>query len=226
MSLSNRHYHARSELLQAHHVKQVVKMFTKAFCNSEPMTKYVGMEYDAFTPFAEMVTIKAVTDGLSSVVLEDDRVVACALVEDVTNPLNIVTPLTSKFDPIFNLLEKLSSDFIGNKKFSSGQLAHLFITAVDEDFRGKRLSEVVNFGAMEIARQKQFSMMFSELTNYLNEEGIMHHLMADKLLIGSIVYKEFVFNNANPFANLDGAAHSFIWSLDPNKKLSLLLNAK
>lgn len=201
------------KLLTEEYVERVLPMFIRAFCDSEPMTRYINMEYDAFSVFAKAVVNKAVKDQLSTVILHGNRVVACALVEDLVDPLLIAEPFTPKFEPIFTLLEQLSRDFFQDKIVLPNQIAHLFITAVDEDFRGRKLSRLVNFGAMEAALAKNFKFMCSELTNIYNEVGTLNHMHTNKLLLGSIVYAEFVFNDQKPFAELGGEAHGYLWEL-------------
>lgn len=206
--------------LQPEHVASTIAMFTEAFCRSEPMTRYIDMQPEEFLPFATLVTEKAAIDGLSTVVLKDNEVIACTLVEDLTQPLIIESSLTKKFDPIFNLLESLSAHYFVEHNFPPGVVAHLFITAVHEKYRGMRLSETVNFGAMDIARAKGFHYMFSELTNFINENGLVKYLEFEKKLLGVIVYKDFIFNSYKPFAHLAGEAHSYIWSLDLEHKIT------
>lgn len=212
---------AQYELLKPEHVSSTIDMFMRAFCLSEPMTKYVDMQFEEFRPFATMVTEKAARDGLSTVVLDGNKVIACTLVEDIANPLDIKCELTKKFDPIFNLLDNLSAGYFAGKIFSPHLIAHLFITAVHEDYRGMRLSEIVNFGAMEVARRAGFHFMFSELTNYINENGLVKYLEFEKKLLGVTVYRDFQFDGRKPFSMLAGEAHSYLWELYHDDKISL-----
>ena len=194
-------------------------MFTHAFCDSEPMTHYIDMQYNEFRPFAALVVNKAIRDKLSTVVVENNEVIACALAEDITAPLEIPYKLTPKFDPIFHVLENLSTAYFTENKPQPNQITHLFITAVHHLHRGKGLSEIVNFGAMDLAAERGFQCMTSELTNFINEKGIIKHLPTAKKLIGSIIYKDYVFNNTRPFANLEGGANSYIWALKNGIKI-------
>jgi len=179
------------------------------------MTHYMKMEYDEFHPFAEAVAQKAIADELSSVIIEkkSQRVVALSLVEDLLDPVALNMPLSFKFDPILALLERLSSDYFAEHTPSKNQIAHLFISAVAENFRNLRLSTHANFHAMRLAKQRKFSLMLSELTNYLNEKGIVPHLKGEKKCVGEIVYHKFEFNNQRPFMHLEGMAHSYLWEL-------------
>ncbi len=194
------------------YLEQVVDLFTRAFCLSEPMTAYLKMDMDLYKNFARAVAEKAVADKLSIIALKDDKVVACALVEDITNPCPI-PDFDPKFKYILGLLEKLSNQYFTNKTINPFEISHLFITAVDEKFRGQKLSTQVNFQAMNISSQAGFSQMYCEFTHPLNEKGVIHHLTIPYSEIGSQVYQDFIFENNRPFEKLDGGAKSYLWQI-------------
>jgi hypothetical protein len=210
----------QSELFTSKHYDQVMNVFIHSFCDSEPMTKYVNMEYAAFQPFAELVATKAVEDQMSAVVVEKKtgRVVALTLVEDLADAGPLPFPVTPKFDPILGLLEALSKDYFEQHPFAPKTIAHLFITAVDATYRGNGLSRQANFYAMKLAYEKGFQLMTSELTNYINEKGLVPYLKGKKELIGAITYRDFQLNGEYPFKHLEGAAHSYLWDLRENNE--------
>lgn len=214
------------EKLKAKHLDQVVQLITRTFCDSEPMGQYLKLDYKGFAPFAEQVTIKAIQDELSIVALEEDQVVACALVEDIAKPLHMGVDLDQKFEAIFSLLDNLGNDFFSDKVFAPNHIAQLFITAVDSDYRGKGLSKKVNFAAMQLAYDNDFQFMFSKITNYLNEKGTIKHLHHRKKLIGSIPYHSYQLKQEKPFKHLPGTANAYIWELAQNARLRYKQNGK
>lgn len=210
--------HYTYEILEKEHIDQVVDVFTRAFCRSEPMTEYLRMDEKKYSVFARAVAEQAYQDGLSIVALDKKRVIAIALVEDIAAP-GPIPDFDPKFEYILGLLENLGKDFFSGKKFSPGHMGHLFITAVDEKYRHLGLSKQVNFRAMDLAAHLGFDFMYCELTNIYNEKGIIPHLSAKKRLIGSINYKDFIMKNKKPFANLEGRAHSYLWAIHEAAKL-------
>lgn len=209
------------ELLTKQHIDQVVDVFTKAFCRSEPMTQYLHLDEKKYRKFARAVTEKAVEDQLSVVALHHDKVVACALVEDIADA-GAIPDFDPKFESILALLEELGKPFFVGKTFEKREIAHLFITAVHEDYRHQRLSTQVNFHAMDIAQKHGFDFVYCEFTHVFNERGVLHHLNNQKKLIGSCVYNQFEINNSKPFEHLAGGANSYLWELtsDAWEKLS------
>lgn len=213
--------HYTYEKLATQHIEQVIDVFTKAFCRSEPMTEYLHMDETKYRVFARSVVEQAYKDKLSVVALDKNKVIACALVEDIAAP-GPLPDFDPKFEYILGLLEHLGADFFPNKKFPLQHIAHLFITAVDENYRHIGLSKQVNFRAMDLALQSNFDFIYCELTNMFNEQGIIPHLAEKKRLIGSINYEDFIYKGKKPFPDLAGCAHSYLWALHEKALLNYM----
>lgn len=206
------------QLLTPDYVDQVVDVFTYAFCRSEPMTHYLHLDENKYKLFARAVSEKACNDKLSIISLDGEKVIACALVEDLADP-GAIPDFDPQFEYILALLEKLGENYFPGKKFMAGHIAHLFITAVDENYRHQGLSKQVNFRAMDLAAQHGFEFVYCELTHPYNQYGIIHHLRNPKRLIGRCVYNEFMYKGIRPFANLSGEASSYLWAIKDNALL-------
>lgn len=208
------------------HIPSIAHMFTRSFCTSEPMTQYLAMNQKKYLQFATQVAEDAILDGLSVIALDRDRVIACALVEDFA----AMHEVNSHFDPTFKyilaLLEQLGTNFFKDKQFQKNYIAHLFITAVDKDYRRQGLSTQVNFRAMNHLVSKGFEFVYCELTNIYNEYGILHHLKNQKRFIGSCTYQDFQFEEIKPFKDLPGGAHSYLWELAESTHLNYISNGK
>lgn len=209
----------KSDILNIEHFDEVVKIFTKAFCDHEPMTSYLGINYDEFMPFAKQVIEKAIQDQLSVVILDGRKVAAFAIVEDIADPLKISVEINPKFKFIFGLLESLASHFLAGKKFAENHLSHLFITAVDSSYLSQGLSKKVNAEAMKLATEKDFDFMCCEFTSAFNERGTVKQIPFNKLLLGSCNYGDFVYGDNKPFEKLEGTANAYLWELKPGSKL-------
>jgi hypothetical protein len=195
------------------------------FCESEPMTRYLNINQKKFKIFSKQVAENAINDKLSIVVLDKDKIIACALVEDFAAMHEVPTDFDPHFKYIVSLLESLGEGFFKGKQFEKNTIAHLFITAVDKHYRKRGLSTQVNFHAMELAARKGFTFMYSELTNIYNEMGVLHHLTENhKRLIGACDYKDFEVDGIKPFPHLKGYAHSYLWEINEGAKLTYTEN--
>lgn len=206
--------HFHYEIAQRKHKKGIIKIFTKAFCEAEPMTHYLNIDPKKFKAFTKQVTENAICDHMSIVALDRDKVIACALVEDFADMREAPTNFDPRFKYIISLLESLSGDFFKDKKFEKNTIAHLFITAVDKDYRRRGLSTQVNFHAMDLAAKRGFQFMYSELTNFYNEMGVFNHMKQNhRRLIGACDYKDFEVDGVKPFPHLKGYAHGYLWEI-------------
>lgn len=214
------------EKLQPKHEDQAITLLTHTLCSAEPMIHYLKLEYDAFKPLAEALIEKATHDELSAVALDGDRVVACALVSDLSQPLKIDFEIDPKFESIFSLMRTLRNPFFEHKSFAPKNIAHLLATVVEQDYRNNGLANKTNFTAMQLAKEKGFQFMYCEFSNYLNEKATIKHLKHDKLSVGSIRYFEFNDKNKKPFKNLPGKVNAYLWELVPHATLFYIENEK
>lgn len=199
------------EILTPTYLDQTVDLFTSSFCRSEPMTQYLEMDETKYKIFARAVAEQACKDQLSIIALDGKKVVAIALTEDLAEP-GALPDFDPKFIYIVSLLESIGQDLM-QQSLKKGEIAHLFITAVDEQYRHRGLSKQVNFRAMDRAAEQGFKFVYCELTNYYNEKGIIPHLKNPKRLIGSCFYQDFIYQGIKPFANLAGGANSYLWGI-------------
>ena len=209
----------RFDVLTDEYYDQAVSVITQAFCENEPMTKYLGITPIEFIPFAKIIIEKAIHDELSMVAIDDDKVIACTIVEDIAEPLNINIDIDARFRIIFSLLETLGSEFFSERAMYKGHIAHLFVTAVDKNYHGQGLSRKINFESIKLAKERNFDFMCCEFTHNYSEKATLHHLKNNKLLIRSCKYKDFIFDGIKPFENLDGYANAYIWELREGAKL-------
>lgn len=203
------------------YIKQTVDLFTKSFCDSEPLTKHLGIAYKDYEPFAREVVQKAVMDGLSVIALDqNNNVIACTIAEDMTNPFMPNLANYPQLKPIFDLLDKLDEPFMKGKKFVKGKIAHVWIAIVDSTFRGKGLSTAIDLACTDLAASKGYDFAYAEFTNAISEK-ITHHYSVYKLC-GSIKFDEFHADTDHPFEGVKGGAASYLLGIKPGIQLEAL----
>src|SRR5437867_4154947 len=90
------------KILAKEHTKQVIDLFIRSFCYSEPITQHLQVDPGEYKPFATEVVDKAVKDGLSTVALDENkRVIAFIIVEDIADPFMPKLSHYPKLQPIF-----------------------------------------------------------------------------------------------------------------------------
>jgi hypothetical protein len=211
------------QTLKDEHIKSVVDLFTKSFCDSEPITKKLNINYKEYEPFATEVVQKAAKEGMSKVAIDKkNKVVACAIAEDLSDPFIPHLAHYPKMKPIISLIGQLSEPFIAGKRFTKGKIVHVWIAAVDPAYRGKGLSTEIDMACIEAAARKGYDFAYAEFTNHISENVTHHFKMLQ--LCNRIPLQDFTIDGAKPFAGLTGAADSYVATIRPGVKLESLSN--
>lgn len=209
------------ETLSDGHVKSTVELFTKTFCDSEPITKHLGIQYNDYEAFAREVVLKVVKDGLSKVAVDKQhRVIACCLAEDMADPFIPKLAHYPKLRPVLALLQELSKPFLSGKEFIKGKLAHVWIAAVDEEYRGHKLSTQIDKACSDTLARKGYDLVYAEFTNELSEKIVHQYSLYQ--LINKIKYDDFKLDGEKPFKGVAGSAASYIIVIRPGIKLDKL----
>lgn len=209
------------QTLQNTHEKSTIELFVKAFCDSEPLTKHLKITYKDYEPFANEVVKKAIKDGMSVVALdENNRVIACTIGEDITDPFHPVMSKYPKMGPIFAFIDTVSEPFLSNKKFVKGKIDHIWISITHPEFRGQGLSTKIDMACAELAAKKGFEFSYTEFTNVPSEK-IAHHYPVNKLM-NTVKFEEFTWKGQTPFKGLKGESHAYLIGIKPGIKLDAL----
>ena len=205
------------------HMQSAADLFIKTFCDGEPITKHLGIQYHEFEPFALAVIQKAVKDGLSVVAVDDDnRVVACVIGEDITDTFTPTVELYPKMKPIFALIEELSAPFLNGKQFKKGKMSHIWVAMVDETCRGKGVSTEIDLACTNHIAKKGYDFTYAEFTNPVSEK-IAHHYKVSKQT-NAISYDDFTYQGSKPFQAVKGGAAAYILGIKPEVEIEALQN--
>lgn len=206
--------------LQDEHVKSAIDLFTKVFCDTEPLTHHLNIHYQDYYPLAKEVVQKAVKEGMSKVALDkNNKVIGLCIAEDLADPFIPHDAHYPKVRPVFELLEELSKPFLKGRKFIKGKVVHVWIAAIDEAYRGLGLSTQVDMAAIESAARKGFNFAYAEFTNELSEN--VTHQFKVLQLYNRIYYDQFISKEGTrPFEGIKGAAASYIATIRPGVKLN------
>lgn len=211
--------------LSDEHIKSTTDLFIKSFCESEPLTKHLTISPSDYRSFASEVIQKAAKEGLSKVALDNqNKVIACCIAEDIADPFIPKPSHYPRLMPVFNFLEALSKPFLADKKFAKNKIAHVWIAAVDVDYRGHKLSIEVDKACGENLARKGFDFVYAEFTNPLSEKIVNQYNIFKRLNL--IKFKDYVNDRAQkPFAGLEGYAASYIIVIRPGINLNALENS-
>lgn len=209
------------ETLSENHFDSASELFTKVFCDSEPVTKHIGITYKEYEPFVREVLSKAIKDGLSVVAVDkNSKVIACSIADDIADQFKPNTGNYPKLTPVIGLLNDLSNQFCSGKNFKKGKIAHVWIAAVSPDHRGMGLSTAIDMACGNLAVSKGYDFAYAEFTNPISENIIHHYKSLEK--IASINYDDYTFEGQKPFRGVKGGAVSYIVAIRPNVTIDTL----
>lgn len=210
--------------LNEEYVKSTIEVFIKSFCDSEPITKHLHINYKDYEPFAQEVLQKAAKEGLSKVAIDNhNKVIACAIAEDLADPFIPHVAHYPKLKPVFALIDALSRPFMYGKKFMKGKIAHVWLAAVSQSYRGLGLSTEIDMACVEAAARKGFDFAYAEFTNELSEKVTSQFKVLK--VWNRIQYDQFKMDDGTiPFKGVNGAAASYVATIRPGVKLESLPN--
>ncbi len=211
----------RIEDLTEKHLKPAVDLFVKSFCDSEPITKHLGMTHAEYIPFATGVTQKAIKDGLGKVVLnENNQVIGLIIGEDLADTFVPNFSLYPKMKPIYGLLEELSNPFINGKKFKKNKVLHTWIAAIDEKYRSHGIYIELGMSHVESAIRKGFNFIYSDFTNPKSEAIVRQFKILR--LCNKLKISDYTFQSGKPFEGVSGEMTSYITPIKPGVTLESL----
>jgi len=207
--------------LSKEYMQSTADLFIKTFCSSEPITKHLGIQHHEFEPFVMDVIQKVIKDGMGMVAVDkNNRVIACAMGEDIANPFVPNLSLYPKMKTVFALINKLSEPFLKDKKFVKGKIVHIWVAMVDNNYRGLGLSTIIDLACTEMCARKGFDFTYAEFTNEISEKITHHYSVAKK--INAISLDDFTFQGTQPLKGLKGAATAYILGIKPGVTIDSL----
>lgn len=200
--------------LTQEYMQSTAELFIKTFCDSEPITRHLEMQYHEYEPFVYQVLKKAVKDKMSVVALNaDNAVIACSIAEDITDLFKPEPHLYPKMKPIIALLDQLSGRFLANKKFKKGTVAHVWIAMVDPAYRGLNLSTAIDMACGKLCLEKGYEYVYAEFTNEVSEKITRHFSFSQ--ILNYVDYEDFTWGGMQPFLGVPGGAASYVVGIKP-----------
>lgn len=194
------------QLLEAPDLEATINCVTEAFPNSEPLTTASGITIDEFYPFAKIVCIQAVKEGLSHIAKDANtgKVIGFRISEDLiqaeTEENNTVIDSLVKFYPIFSLLKDLKEEYLQEKIIQKGQVLHFIMVGVQKNYRNLNIAKNLITENLGLAQEKKFTTVICEAT------GIISQHNARKLGFKEIVaieYKDYAYQGLKVFEKIE-----------------------
>jgi len=156
----------------ASEAESMAELLGRVFSRRDPPAYAVGITAPEFEAFARLLCLKAVTDELSVVARRADtrELVGVMLNEDCASPMpEGMERLSSKFDPIIDILGKLSAEYWGERSPSPGDALHLFLLGVADEATGKGVGQRLVADSLKHGAVKSYGIAVTEATNKVSQ---------------------------------------------------------
>ncbi|AFZ23707.1 hypothetical protein Cylst_1420 [Cylindrospermum stagnale PCC 7417] len=194
------------QLLAAPDLEATINCMAEAFPNSEPLTTALGITIDEFYPFAELVCIQAVEEGLSHIAKDANtgKVIGFRISEDLiqeeSEENNTVINSLIKFYPIISLLKDIKEAYLRDKIIQKGQVLHFIMVGVQKNYRNLNIAKNLITENLGLAEDKKFTTVICEATGKISQHN------ARKLGFNEIVaieYKDYLYQGLKVFEKIE-----------------------
>lgn len=181
-------------------LEQVIHCLSHAF-TQETMSKALDINANSYIYLAEIVCQKAIKDQLSLVAKDEKSgdVIGFSILEDFVTELPNLDSVDARFLPIMNLLGELDDWYKSNYKVKCGEILHLFMTGVDEQYRGQGIAHKLMEEVFNLAKDNGYRSIIAECTG-----AITQHIRAKYgfQAIKEIEYKTYLYNGELVFKGI------------------------
>jgi ribosomal protein S18 acetylase RimI-like enzyme len=151
---------------------EMTQMLGETFSRRDPPAVAVGLTASEFEALVRLFCAKAADEGLTIVARHSGtgEQVGAMLTEDgASAPPSGLDTLSRKFDPIFDILGQLDTEFRSNLAVRPGELLHLFLLGVAESGAGRGVAQQLVSTCLEHAARKGYRRAVTEATNQVSQ---------------------------------------------------------
>lgn len=185
-------------------VLEMVGLLGEIFSLYDPPAVAVGLTAAEFEAFVRLFGSRAVADRLTIVARSaDTREMAGALLteDSASPPPGGMDQLSRKFDPIFDILGQLDTDYRRGKAARPGECLHLFLLGVARSFGGRGVAQQLVAACLENGLHRGYRLAVTEATNSVSQHIFRRLGFADRVQRS---YRDHRLEGKAAFASIDG----------------------
>jgi len=201
--IMNKENNIEFKMLKTEHIEQAAKILTDQFLKHESISNYLQFSETEFLSFTKSVCEKAVLDQLSVIAIENNKIIACLIVDDYKSVINKKNEIElEKFDILEQLFDTLSkkykTEIINNNK----KIAHFFMIAVDEKYAGKGIANKLVKKAEELVKRNNYNTVILEAMGTNSQYISKKH---GYKILNEVNYSNFLYKRKKVFSGVDNS---------------------
>ena len=150
----------------------MVKLLAETFTRRDPPAVAAGLTASEFEAFVRILCPNAAADGLTIVakLAGTGELVGVMLTEDCASPpLQGLDTLSPKFDPIFDILGQLDTEYWGGEAARPGEALHLLLLGVSERVAGRGVAHQLVAECLKHGARRGYRLAVTEATNKVSQ---------------------------------------------------------
>lgn len=168
MPASDEHQPFEYGIYTAQDADEMARLLAEVFSRRDPPAAAVGLTPSEFEAFVRLFCPKAAVEGLTIVARHAGtrELVGALLTEDSASALpGGMDRLSSKFEPIFDILGQLDTEYRADRTLRPGESLHLFLLGVGESVAGRGVAQHLVSTCLEYGARKGYQLAVTEATN-------------------------------------------------------------
>lgn len=147
---------------------EMSQLLGEVFSRSDPPAVATDLTPSEFEALVRLFCRKAEAEGLTIVARSagTGEMIGALLTEDSASALpDGMDRLSAKFDPIFDILGQLDTEYRGGETVHPGERLHLFLLGVARRFAGQGVAQQLVAACLENGARKGYRVAITEATN-------------------------------------------------------------
>src|SRR5215472_6850045 len=183
---------------------EVIRLLANVFSESEPPALAMGLSTKELEQFLDTIAPTVIPQGLTVIARSVDTgtLAGVLFADDFGNPPGIDRRrISSKFLPIFAMLELLDEQFRKEVTVCRGKCLHLFMLAVDGQFAGRGIGQELIKACIENGCRRGYGTALTEATGKISQHIFRKNGFIQRF---SVPYRSFMYENRPVFASIQG----------------------
>ena len=190
------------EILQEKDLEETSALIAEVFSKGEPVTKSLEITAEEFYFFAEIYCKKAVSEGLSIIAKDKDKVIGFSISEDFdTDQPEGIKKIDQKIVPVMALVDAIEKDIKCDKKEGEHRF-HMFLGGIAQLYENRHIATTLIEESLKLAKIKHFTSVIVEPSGLATQHMFIDRLGFKQKLM--IEYKKFLYEGKNVFKNIEG----------------------
>jgi ribosomal protein S18 acetylase RimI-like enzyme len=163
---------------------EMARLLGEVFTERDPPAVAAGITAPEFEAFVRLLCRKADAEGLTIVARSatTGEMIGALLAEDSASPPpHDLDRLSPKFNPIFDILGELESEYRHGRAMQPGESMHVFLLGVAREFSGRGVAQQLIAECLANGARRGFRLAVTEATNKTSQHVFRKQGFAERV---------------------------------------------